>query len=94
MAFICAWCACPQINALDEASGGKCGTRSLDYYPPNEVYSASKCRMECEVDRLFGICQCTDAYMPDKNGEFNIADVSFYCGEVWFSICILISEDE
>jgi hypothetical protein len=62
---------CPQINALDEAAGGKCGTRPLDYYPPNEVYSASKCRMECDVNALFEICECTDAYMPDQNGEFN-----------------------
>jgi hypothetical protein len=63
---------CRQINALDEASGGKCGTQPLDFYPPNEVYCASKCRMECEVEKLFDICQCTDAYMPDQDGEFNL----------------------
>jgi hypothetical protein len=79
---------CPQINALDEASGGKCGTRPLGYYPPNEVYSASKCRMECEVDSLFGICQCTDAYMPDQNGEFSMHVITWLLKPLSCSYCI------
>jgi len=44
---------------------GSCGTQSLHHYNSStEVYTAAKCREECEMDSLWDACGCILYYMP------------------------------
>ena len=62
------FCAYDEIETLEKSFGGNCGVQPLKYYPQEELYTSSKCRMERKVGMLLEACHCREAYMPSGAG--------------------------
>jgi Amiloride-sensitive sodium channel len=67
---------CLQTIRLEQP-WGTCGAQSLQFYKPDEVYSSSKCNMECKTRSLKQQCSCKLPYMPGNDN-------------VWLNNCIWV----